>query len=103
MDTTLATVMALCVLALAAIAFFAVFRRRGKATFKSVLGEAKFEGDNDGPPDRIASGVNASGAKAGRNLRAHSTAAGGVSAIGAEAGGDLDLSHRSQDDASKKA
>ena len=66
------------VLALAVIAFFAVFRGKGKFHIKTPLGEASAEGESPPPSTAVAAGVRIKDADAGGILRAHSTGSGGV-------------------------
>jgi hypothetical protein len=95
MDTTTATLIGLGILALVVIAFFAVFRGKGKFRIKTILGEATAEGENENPalPTTVAAGVKISGAQAGRDIQAHSTSAGGVDAENAKAGRNIDATH----------
>lgn len=93
MDTTTATLIGLGIFALVVIAFFTVFRGKGKFRIKTILGEATGEGENPSPPSAVASGVKISGAQAGRDIYAHSSGAGGVDAENAKAGGNIDATH----------
>ena len=83
---------ALCVLALLVIAFFAVFRGKGKFRIKTKLGEASAEGENPPPPAAVATGVKIKDAETGGNLRVHSTGPGGVDLEKVKAKGDIDAS-----------
>lgn len=89
MDLTTASLIGLGILALLVIAFFAVFRGKGKFTIKSRLGEATAQGEN---PTTVASGVKIGKAEAGETLRAQSTSAGGVD-VGEAKARNIDLSH----------
>lgn len=87
------TLLALGILALVVIAFFAVFRGRGSFRIKTKFGEASAEGENPPPPAKVAAGVSIDGAEAGRNLTAHSASEGGVGLKGVKAKGDLSATH----------
>jgi hypothetical protein len=87
-----AVLIALCVLALLVIAFFAVFRGKGKFRIKTKLGEASAEGENPHPPTAIAAGVKIKDAEAGGSLRAHNVGSGGVDLDKIRAKGDIDVS-----------
>lgn len=89
MNNTTALVIALGILALVVVAFFAVFRGKGKFSIKSKLGEASAEGEN---PTVVAAGVKIGSARAGETLRAHSSAVGGVELGQAEAK-NIDATH----------
>ena len=78
MDKTAAILIALGILALLAIAFFAVFRGRGKLSLKSPLGSLKAEGENPPPPGAVPSGVKIKDGEAGGSIRAQSDGPGGV-------------------------
>ena len=80
------------VLAAAVIAFFAVFRGKGKFHIKTPLGEASAEGESPPPSTAVAAGVRIKDAEAGGNLRAHSTGSGGVDLEKVKATGDIDAS-----------
>ena len=94
MDTTTQILLAFGIIALVALAFFAVFRGRGKLDLKGPGVRLKAEGENPPPPAAIPAGVNVEKAKAGRDLLAHSASEGGVSAQGAEAKGSLKATHQ---------
>jgi hypothetical protein len=91
MNTTTVLLLALGLLALLAIAFFAVFRGKGKLSVKSRLGELRAEGENPPPPGAVAAGVKVSG-EAGRDIRARSTSEGGVD-VSAKAKGGIEATH----------
>ena len=93
MDAKTIALAALCVLALVVIAFFAVFRGKGKFQIKTKLGEASAEGENPLPPTTTAAGVKIKDAKAGRDIRAHSSGAGGVEIENAKAKGTIEGTH----------
>jgi len=78
MDATTATLVGLVILALLVIAFFSVFRGKGKFSIKTKLGEARAEGENPPPPTAVPAGVKVHEAEAGGTLRAQSTSSGGV-------------------------
>lgn len=79
MDNTTATLIGLGILVLVIIAFFAVFRGKGKFIIESKFGKVKAEGENPPPPSAIPSGVKIEGAHAGRDVIGHSSSpAGGV-------------------------
>ncbi len=93
MDSTIATLIGLGILALLVIAFFAVFRGKGKFHIKTRFGEAKAEGENPPPPTAVAAGVKIKDADAGRNIRAHGTGEGGVDLEKVKAKGDIEATH----------
>ena len=78
MDAPTAMLVGLGILALVVIAFFAVFRGKGKFSIKTKLGEAKAEGENPPLPTAVPAGVKGRGAQAGEELRARSPGPGGV-------------------------
>ena len=79
MDTTTAALIGLGILVLAIIAFFAVFRGKGKFSIDTKFGKVKAEGQNPSPPSAVASGVKIRDVDAGQNVVGHSSsAAGGV-------------------------
>jgi hypothetical protein len=78
MDHNTTLLIAVGILALLVIAFFAVFRGKGKFSLKTKLGEVKAEGENPPPPTSVAPGVHIKDAEAGRDIRAHSSGSGGV-------------------------
>jgi hypothetical protein len=92
MDSTTASVIALGILALVAIAFLAVFRGKGSIDFKGLFGtRLKAKGENPSPPAAVPSGIKIEDAEAGQNLRAHSTGPGGVQLTHVKAKtGDID-------------
>ncbi len=93
MTTTEISLAALCVLVLAIIAFFAVFRGRGNFNIKTPLGEASAEGENPPPSANVPGGVKIKDADAGTNLTAHSAAEGGVDLEKVKAKGGLKATH----------
>lgn len=78
MNTSWLVLIGVCVLALVIIAFFAVFRGRGKFRIKSILGEATAEGENLARSEPVAKGVSIKNASAGGDISAHSETAGGI-------------------------
>lgn len=103
MDKTTAVLIGLGILALLAIAFFAVFRGKGKLSVKSPLGSLKAEGENPPPPATVPGGVKIKDAEAGRNIRAQSQGAGGVDLEKVKAKGDITATSSSGDKSSPKA
>src|SRR5881296_2148439 len=93
MDATTATLIGLGFLVLLLVAFFAVFRGRGKFSIKTKFGEAKAEGENPPLATAVPAGVKVSGADAGGDVRAHSASAGGVDVEKAKAGGSITATH----------
>lgn len=93
MDLTTATLIGLGILALLVIAFFAVFRGKGKFHIKTRFGEAKAEGENPPPPTAVAAGVKIKDADAGRGVHAHSASEGGVDLEKVKAKGDIEATH----------
>jgi hypothetical protein len=102
MDKTTALLIGLGILALLAIAFFAVFRGKGKLNVKSPLGSLKAEGENPPPPATVPGGVKIKDAEAGRNIRAQSQGAGGVDLEKVKAKGDITATSSSTDQPSPK-
>lgn len=92
-DNMTAALIGLCILALIVIAFFAVFRGRGKVQIDTKFGKLKAEGKNPPPPTTIPAGVKVKDANAGGSLIAHSSSEGGVDAEGAKAKGDIHATH----------
>jgi hypothetical protein len=92
MDLTTATLIGLGILALLVIAFFAVFRGKGKFQIVTKFGKLKAEGDNP-PPTAVAAGVKIKDADAGRNIRAHGAGEGGVDLEKVKAKGDIEATH----------
>ena len=89
MDPT--TIAVIAILALVAVAFFAVFRGKGKLQMKGPGGMSlKAEGENPAPPAAIPAGVRIKDAEAGQNVRAHSTGPGGVDLEKVKAKGDVE-------------
>ncbi len=68
-------VIGLGIFALLIIAFFAVFRGKGKFTLKTRLGQVRAEGEN---PANVAAGVRIKDAEAVKGIHAHSASEGGV-------------------------
>lgn len=89
MDKTTALLTALGILALLAIAFFAVFRGKGKLRVKSPLGSLNAEGENPPPATMVPGGVKIRDAEAGGNLQAESRGPGGVDLEKVKAKGDI--------------
>jgi hypothetical protein len=92
-DTTTATLIGLCILALIVIAFFTVFRGRGKVQIDTKFGKLKAEGENPPPATTIPAGVKVKDTTAGGSLIAHSSSEGGVDAEGAKAKGEIRATH----------
>lgn len=93
MNHTEATLIGLIVLALVVIAFFAVFRGKGKFKIKTKLGEASAEGENPQPPTAVPEGVKVKGADTGGKFTAHSGGSGGVDVENVKAVGDFSATH----------
>ena len=93
MDKMTASVIALGIVALLLIAFFAVFRGRGKFSLKTMFGTVKAEGENPTPPKNVPGGVKISGAEAGRDITALSKGEGGVELDKVKAKGNIDATH----------
>ena len=93
MDASTAGVVGLCVLVLAVIGFFAVFRGKGRFTIRGPLGEATAEGENPPPPSAVAAGVKVKHARAGGAVVAHSTSGGGVEVEGVTADAGIEATH----------
>jgi hypothetical protein len=102
MDKTTALLIGLGILALLAIAFFAVFRGKGKLSVKSPLGNLNAEGKNPPLPAMVPGGVKIKDAEAGRNIRAQSQGAGGVDLEKVKAKGDITATSSSTDQPSPK-
>jgi hypothetical protein len=89
MDKTTAIIIALGILALVFIAFFAVFRSRGKGKIKGPFSTGiEVEGANE-PESPV--GVRVKDARAGGNLRAQDATGRGVDAEKVRAEGDIEL------------
>lgn len=87
MDKTTAIVVGLAILALGFMAFFAVFRSRGKGKIKGPWGMGlDVEGSNEQPPTRVK------GVEAGGNVRVTETGGCGVDASKLKAKGDVGIS-----------
>jgi hypothetical protein len=93
MDTMTLLLIGLGILALVVIAFFAVFRGKGKVQLDTKFGKLKAEGENPPPPKAVPAGVNAEDVNTGGSLIAHSSSEGGVHAKGAKAKGDIRATH----------
>ena len=93
MDPTTAALIALGFCALVILAFFAVFRGRGKFSLKTIFGKVSAEGENPPPPAAVAAGVKIKDADAGRNVVAHSAGAGGVDLEKVKAKGGITATH----------
>jgi hypothetical protein len=90
MDTKLVILVAFVILVLVAVAFFAVFRGKGKLRIKGPGGIAlNAEGENPPPQAAVSAGVRIKGAEAGRDLHAESIGAGGVDLENVKAKGDI--------------
>ena len=90
MDKTTALVIGFGILALAFIAFFAVFRSKGKGKIKGPFGMGmEVEGSNE---TRSSPGVQIKNASAGGNLRATDATGRGVNAKNVNAQGDVEIS-----------
>ena len=91
MDKTTAILIALGILALVFIAFFAVFRTTGKGKIKGPFGTGiEVEGSNE---PQSKSGVTVEDAQAKGNVRAKDETGQGVTAKKLKAGGDIDLTN----------
>lgn len=97
MDTTTAAIVGLCILALVVVAFFTVFRGKGKFKIKTKFGEATAEGENPPVPTAVPGGVRIKDADAGGNLRARSTGVGGLDLEKIKAKGEIDAAHSPND------
>ena len=93
MDKTTAMIIGLGILALALVAFFAVFRNKGKGKIKGPFGMGlEVEGSNE---TTTQPGVSVKDAQAGRNIRANDATGKGAVAQKLKAGGDIDISSSS--------
>jgi hypothetical protein len=91
MDKTTAILIALGILALAFIAFFAVFRKQGKGKIKGPFGMGmEVEGSNE---SQTKSGVTVEDARAKGCIRANDGTGQGVAAKKLKAGGDIELTN----------
>jgi hypothetical protein len=91
MDKTTAVLISLGILALVFIAFFAVFRTRGKGRIKGPFGMGiEVEGSNE---SQAKPGVAVKDAQAAGNIRVRDTTGQGVVAEKLKAGGDIDLTN----------
>jgi hypothetical protein len=94
MDKMTAVIIALVILALVFVAFFTVFRSRGKGRIKGPFGMGvDVEGANE--PDSPV-GVRVKDARAGGDLRAHDATGRGVDAQKVRAAGDIELGSKSE-------
>lgn len=93
MDKLTASLIGAGILAVVVIAFFTIFRGKGKLWIKTRFGQVKAEGENPPPPNAVAGGVKIKGADAGRNLTAHSSDEGGVDLEKVKAKGDIKATH----------
>ena len=93
MDKRTASLIALGIVALLLIAFFAVFRGKGKFSLKTMFGTVKAEGENPLPPKNVPGGVKITGAEAGRDITARSSSEGGVELERVKAKGNIDARH----------
>jgi len=95
MDKTTALVIVLGILALVFVAFFAVFRSKGKGKIKGPWGTGlEVEGSNETQRTRVRD------VDAGRNVRVTETGGRGVDASKLKAGEDVDISSSSSGGAS---
>lgn len=90
MDTKTISLIALGILALVVIAFFAVFRGRGTVQLKGLGVDLNAKGENPPPPAAVPAGVKIKDTEAGRDLIAHSTGPGGVDLEKVKAKGDIE-------------
>ena len=97
MDQSTLLLTGLALLVLLVIAFFAVFRGRGKVNLDTPFGNLKAEGENPPPPTAVPGGVKIKDAGARKNLTALSTGPGGVDLEKVQAGGNLDARHEPGD------
>ena len=87
MDKTTAIVVVLGILALVFVAFFAVFRKRGKGKIKGPWGMGlDVEGSNESQPTRVKD------VEAGGNVRVNESGGRGVDASKLKAQGDVEIS-----------
>lgn len=93
MDASHIALLTVCVLVLAGIAFFAVFRGKGEIEIDAKKGTLKAKGENPPSPTTVPGGVKIEDAEAGKNFRAHSSAAGGVDLKKVKAKGGIDAVH----------
>jgi hypothetical protein len=100
MDKTTAALIGLGILALVFIAFFAVFRNKGKGKIKGPFGMGlEVEGSNE-PASQ--SGVKIKDANAGENVRAKDSTGRGVDLEKIKAKGDIEATSSSGDPPPKK-
>lgn len=92
MDTDILYLLIPALLVLLAIAFFAVFRGKGKIRVETPFGRLEADGENSQPPGAMPAGVKVSG-QAGGDIRARSTSEGGVE-VNASAGGSIEATHQ---------
>lgn len=79
-------IIVVCVLSLLIIAFFALFRGKGKFSIKTKLVEVTAEGTNPPAPTSVAGGVRIEDAYSGRVIHAESAGPGGVNLKKVKAG-----------------
>jgi membrane-bound ClpP family serine protease len=95
MDKTTAALIGLVILALVFIAFFAVFRNRGKGKIKGPFGMGiDVEGSNE---SQSKAGVTVEDAQADGSIRAKDGTGQGVAAKKIKAGGDIELTNSPSD------
>ena len=94
MDTTTAALITLCVLALVALGFLAVFRGRGELEIDAKKGKLKAKGENPLPPAVVPPGVKIKDAEAGKDVRAHAVGTGGVELEKVKAKGSIEATHQ---------
>ena len=92
MDKLTATVLILALLALVVIGFFAVFRRRGKASIH--VGGTRLEVEGSNEPGAPAPGVHGKKLKAGGHIKGTDDTGRGVKVVQAEATGDITLANK---------
>ncbi|HYR57542.1 MAG TPA: hypothetical protein VEO95_02885 [Chthoniobacteraceae bacterium] len=93
MNATTEALIGLGILSLLVMAFFAVFRGKGKFQLDTKFGKLKAEGENPPPPGAVAAGVKIKDAGAGKDVRAHSTSSGGVDFEKVKAKGGIEATH----------
>lgn len=89
-DWLTASLIALGILALVVVGFFAVFRGKGKFRLQSPFGSASAEGENS---EVVAPGIKIGKVDAGKKVRIKSTSHGGVDVGGIKAEGGVQVSH----------
>jgi hypothetical protein len=94
MDKTTATLIGLGIIALVFVAFFAVFRSKGKGKIKAPFGLGmEVEGRNESTSQP---GVAVKHAQAGKNIRMSDATGKGAVGEKLKAGGDIDVSSSSE-------